>query len=62
MDLAQWASPAIVIAIVVLLWRQTNGRLDQVGTRIDHLADSLASVAYWKSITGWQDRRHSPPE
>ena len=65
MDLAQWASPAIVIAIVVLLWRQTNGRLDQVGTRIDHLADSLASVdrrlaSLEGRITGWQDRQHSP--
>ena len=65
MDLAQWASPAIVIAIVVLLWRQTNGRLDHVGTRIDHLADSLASVdrrlaSLEGRITGWQDRQHSP--
>ena len=65
MDLAQWASPAIIIAIVVLLWRQTNGRLDQVNRRIDHLADNLASVdrrlaSLDGRITGWQDRRHSP--
>ena len=67
MDLAQWASPAIVIAIVVLLWRQTNGRLDQVNSRIDRLAESLASVdrrlaSLEGRITGWQDRQHSPAE
>ena len=27
-------SPAIVIAVVVLLWRQTNGRLDVLATTV----------------------------
>ena len=27
-------SPAIVIAVVVLLWRQTNGRLDALTTTV----------------------------
>ncbi len=76
MDLTQWVSPAIVIAIVVLLWRQTNsrldrlgdqvnGRIDQVSSRLDRLADTVAGVdrrlaSLEGRITGWQDHQHGP--
>ena len=49
MEFTQWLSPAIVIAIVVLLWRQTNSRLDRLGEqmngRINQLCDGLDQVS-----------------
>ena len=72
MELTQWLSPAVVIAIVVLLWRQTNSRIDRLGDqvnqvsgRIDRLADIVATIdrrlaSLEGRITGWQDRQHGP--
>lgn len=61
-----WAdilSPAIVIAVVVLLWRQTNGRLDTLTATVADIDRRLATLE--GRITGWQDRQHalrtSPP-
>ncbi len=56
-------SPAVVIAVVVLLWRQTNGRLDMLTATVADIDRRLAMLE--GRITGWQDRRHalrtSPP-
>ena len=43
MDLVQWVSPAIVIAIVVLLWRQTNSRLDRLGDQVNGRHDQVSN-------------------
>lgn len=43
MELAQWLSPAVVIAIVVLLWRQTNNRLDRLGDQMNGRINQLGS-------------------
>ena len=55
-------SPAIVIAVVVLLWRQTNGRLDTLTATVADIDRRLAALE--GRITGWQDRQHpasAPP-
>ena len=55
-------SPAIVIAVVVLLWRQTNGRLDTLTATVADIDRRLAKLE--GRITGWQDRQHpasAPP-
>ena len=49
-------SPAIVIAVVVLLWRQTNGRLDALTTTVTE--PSLATSAQRSALTSL---RASPP-
>ena len=58
-------SPAIVIAVVVLLWRDTNGRIAELGRTVAALAATVADVdrrlaTLEGRITGWQDRKHSP--
>ena len=58
-------SPAIVIAVVVLLWRDTNGRIAELGRTVAALAATIADVdrrlaTLEGRITGWQDRKHSP--
>ena len=50
-------SPAIVIAVVVLLWRQTNGRLDTLTATVADIDRRLATLE--GRITGWQDRQHA---
>ena len=72
MELTQWLSLAIVIAIVVLLCRQTSSRIDRLGDqvnqvsgRIDRPADIVATTdrrlaSLEGRITGWQDRQHGP--
>jgi hypothetical protein len=50
-------SPAIVIAVVVLLWRQTNSRLDVLTATVVDIDRRLATLE--GRITGWQDRRHA---
>ena len=55
-------SPAIVIAAVVLLWRQTNSRLDVLTATVVDIDRRLATLE--GRITVWQDRRHpvaTPP-
>ena len=52
-------SPAIVIAVVVLLWRQTNGRLDTLTATVSDIDRRLATLE--GRITGWQVRQHPPP-
>ena len=58
-------SPAIVIAVVVLLWRDTNGRIAELGRTVAALTATVAAVdrrlaTLEGRITGWQDRKHSP--
>ena len=69
-------SPAIVIAVVVLLWRDTNGRIAALALTVADLAKTVADVDRRLTaavsdvdrrlanlegrITGWQDRQHSP--
>ena len=43
MEFTQWFSPAIVIAIVVLLWRQTNSRLDRLGDQVNGRIDQVSN-------------------
>ena len=52
-------SPAIVIAVVVLLWRQTNGRLDTLTATVADIDRRLATLV--GRITSWQDRLHPTP-
>ena len=52
-------SPAIVIAVVVLLWRQTNGRLDTLTATVADIDRRLATLE--GRITGWQDRQYPTP-
>ena len=52
-------SPAIVIAVVVLLWRQTNGRLDTLTATVADIDRRLATLE--GRITGWPDRQHPTP-
>ena len=59
-------SPAIVIAVVVLLWRDTNSRISALGRTVAALARTVADVdrrlaALEGRITGWQDREHAGP-
>lgn len=54
-------SPAIVIAVVVLLWRDTNSRLAAVARTVTELARTVADIdrrlaTLEGRITGWQDR------
>lgn len=42
MEFSQWFSPAVVIAVVVLLWRQTNSRLDRLGDHVSGRLDQLS--------------------
>ena len=58
-------SPAIVVAVVVLLWRDTNGRIAELGCTVAALSATVADVGRRLAtlegrITGWQDRKHSP--
>ena len=52
-------SPAIVIAVVVLLWRQTNGRLDALTSTVTDVDRRLARLE--GRIDGWQDHQHPTP-
>ena len=52
-------SPAIVIAVVVLSWRQTNGRLDTLTATVADIDQRLATIE--GRISGWQDRPHPTP-
>ena len=42
MEFSQWFSPAVVIAVVVLLWRQTNSRLDRLGDQVNGRFNQLS--------------------
>ena len=58
-------SPAIVIAVVVLLWRDTNGRIAQLARTVATLAETVVNVdrrlaTLEGRITGWRDRQHPP--
>ena len=60
-------SPAIVIAVVVLLWRDTNNRIAALGATVAALAVTVADVdrrlaTLEGRITGWQDQRHGAAE
>ena len=48
-------SPAIVIAVVVLLWRDTNGRIASLAATVGDIDRRLATME--GGITGWQDHR-----
>ena len=48
-------SPAIVIAVVVLLWRDTNGRIASLAATVGDIDRRLATLE--GRITGWQDHR-----
>ena len=48
-------SPAIVITVVVLLWRDTNGRIASLAETVGNIDCRLATLE--GRITGWQDRR-----
>ena len=48
-------SPAIVIAVVVLLWRDTNGRIASLAATVGDIDRRLATME--GRITGWQDHR-----
>ena len=48
-------SPAIVIAVVVLLWRDTNGRIASLAATVGDIDPRLATLE--GRITGWQDQR-----
>ena len=51
-------SPAIVIAVVVLLWRDTNGRIAALAATVGNIDRRLATLEGW--ISGWQDHRTTP--
>ncbi len=51
-------SPAIVIAVVVLLWRDTNGRIAALAATAGNIDRRLATLE--GRITGWQDQRTTP--
>lgn len=51
-------SPAIVIAVVVLLWRDTNGRIAALAATVGNIDRRLATLE--RRITGWQDQRTTP--
>ena len=60
-------SPAIVIAVVVLLWRDTNSRIAALGATVAALAATVADVdrrlaTLEGRITGWRDQRHGTAE
>ena len=48
-------SPAIVIAVVVLLWRDTNGRIAALAATVGNIDRRLATLE--GRITGWQDHQ-----
>ena len=48
-------SPAIVITVVVLLWRDTNGRIASLAATVGNIDRRLATLE--GRITGWQDQR-----
>ena len=48
-------SPAIVIAVVVVLWRDTNGRIASLAATVGDIDRRLATLE--GRITGWQDHR-----
>lgn len=51
-------SPAIVIAVVVLLWRDTNGRIAALAATVGNIDRRLATLV--GRITGRQDHRTTP--
>ncbi len=51
-------SPAIVIAVVVLLWRDTNGRIASLAATVGNIDRRLATLE--GRITDWQDHRTTP--
>ena len=48
-------SPAIVIAVVVLLWRDTNGRIAALAATVGNIDRRLATLE--GRITRWQDHQ-----
>ena len=48
-------SPAIVITVIVLLWRDTNGRIASLAETAGNIDRRLATLE--GRITGWQDQR-----
>lgn len=55
-------SPAIVIAVVVLLWRDTNGRIASLAATVSDIDRRVGDVdrrlaTLEGRITGWQDHR-----
>ena len=51
-------SPAIVIVVVVLLWRDTNGRIAALAATVGNIDRRLATLE--GRISGWQDHRTTP--
>lgn len=54
-----------MIAVVVLLWRDTNGRIAQLARTVATLAETVVNVdrrlaTLEGRITGWRDRQHPP--
>ena len=61
----EFLSPAIVIGVVICLWRDANNRIASLATTVTQLAVTVADIdrrlaTLEGCITGWQDRRHSP--
>lgn len=55
-------SPAIVITVVVLLWRDTNGRIASLAATVSDIDRRVGDVdrrlaTLEGRITGWQDHR-----
>ena len=48
-------SPAIVIAVVMLLWRDTNGRIAALAATVGNIDRRPATLE--GRISGWQDHR-----
>ncbi len=55
MSLTDILSPAIVIAVVVLLWRDTTDRIASLAATVGDIDRRIATLE--GRITGWQDHR-----
>ena len=42
--LQPWVSPAVVIAVVLFVWRRLETRLDRMETRLDAVSERLARL------------------
>ncbi len=51
-------APAIVIAVVVLLWRDTNGHIAALAATVGNIDRRLATLE--DRISGWRDHRTTP--
>ncbi len=67
-DLTTWLPPAVIVAVILYVWRRLDARMDRLDARIDGLQADLGAVSErlarleGAAFGPWPARPPDPPE